>query len=133
MLIRVFVLSFLVTAVTEGILAYLLGLKRREDQVLVLLANLLTNPAVIYLSLLSSLFLGREGRLTVLVLLEAAAVVAEALVYAFRLDWTKLPWGSVAGRLARGRPGNKSAALWLSLLLNLASYGAGELIEILIR
>ena len=108
-LIRVFILSFLVTAVTECTLAYLLGLRTRSNQSLVLLVNLLTNPAVVYLSLLSAWFLAPGGGRAVLTLLEAAAVAA----------------------LARGRP--FVAALLLSLLLNAASYGMGELIEILIR
>ena len=67
----------------------------------------------------------------VLTLLEAAAVAAEALIYAKMLDWEALPSGTAAGALARGRP--FVAALLLSLLLNAASYGMGELIEILIR
>ncbi|MBR2577254.1 MAG: hypothetical protein IKE40_08245 [Firmicutes bacterium] len=130
-LIRVFILSFLVTAVTECTLAYLLGLRTRSNQSLVLLVNLLTNPAVVYLSLLSAWFLAPGGGRAVLTLLEAAAVAVEALIYAKMLDWEALPGGTAAGALARGRP--FVAALLLSLLLNAASYGMGELIEILIR
>ena len=130
-IVRIFVLSFLITAIAECALAYLLGLRRKRDQELVFLVNLLTNPAVVYLSLLSAWFLAPGGGRAVLTLLEAAAVAAEALIYAKMLDWEALPGGTAAGALARGRP--FVAALLLSLLLNAASYGMGELIEILIR
>ena len=130
-IVRIFVLSFLITAIAECALAYLLGLRRKRDQELVFLVNLLTNPAVVYLSLLSARFLEPDGRRAVLVLLETAAVLIEAFVYARKLDWEALPGGTAAGALARGRP--FVAALLLSLLLNAASYGMGELIEILIR
>ncbi|MBQ1302373.1 MAG: hypothetical protein IIY29_03385 [Firmicutes bacterium] len=130
-LIRVFILYYLVTAVTECALAYLLGLRSRRDQFLVLLVNLLTNPAVVYLSLLSAWFLAPDGRFAVLVLLEAAAIAVETFIYTKKLDWGELAHGTAAGALARGRP--FAAALVLSLLLNAASYGMGELIEILIR
>jgi hypothetical protein len=130
-LIRVFILSFLVTAAAECALAYLLGLRSRRDQSLVLLVNLLTNPAVVYLSLLSAWFLAPEGRRMALALLEAAAVLIEAFVYARKLDWEQLPPGTAAGLLARRR--TAPGALLLSVLLNAFSYGMGELMEILIR
>ena len=130
-IVRIFVLSFLITAIAECALAYLLGLRRKRDQELVFLVNLLTNPAVVYLSLLSARFLEPDGRRAVLVLLEAAAIAVETFIYTKKLDWGELAHGTAAGALARGRP--FAAALVLSLLLNAASYGMGELIEILIR
>ncbi len=130
-LLRVFVLSFLVTAVTECVLAYLLGLRSWRDQSLVLLVNLLTNPAVVYLTLMAAWFMAPEERGAVLVLLEAAAIAVEAFIYTKKLDWGELARGTAAGALARGR--SFIAALMLSLLLNAASYGMGELVEILIR
>ena len=129
-IVRIFVLSFLITAIAECALAYLLGLRRKRDQELVFLVNLLTNPAVVYLSLLSARFLEPDGRRAVLVLLEAAAIAVEAFMYMKKLDWGELP--DRAAALAWGRKSPAAAALILSLILNAGSYGAGELVDRLI-
>lgn len=128
---RAFSLSLLVTVVTEGALSFLLGLRSRKDQSLVLLVNLLTNPAVVYVNLLSMILIGNSVRTGTLIVTECAAVLTEALIYARKLDWDRLPSGTAAGMLA----GRKTAvrALLLSVLLNAASYGAGEIVKILIR
>ena len=128
--IRIFLLSLAVTLAAECFLAWVLGLRTRKDQSLVVLVNLLTNPAVIYLSLLGSRFVGPSGRGWVLIGLETAAVLTEAFIYSRWLDWDQLPACTVAGRLGRIRSGR--AAVALSLILNAGSYGAGELLELVL-
>ena len=128
---RVFAFSFLVTVVTEGALAFLLGLRTRKNQTLVFLVNVLTNPAVVYVNLLAVMLLGRSVQPETLILTEVAAVLTEAFIYARKLDWDRLPSGTAAGMMVRWSPAVR--AFLLSILLNAASYGAGELYDILIR
>lgn len=128
--IRIFLLSLAVTLAAECLLAWVLGLRTRKDQSLVVLVNLLTNPAVIYLSLLGSRFVGPSGRGWILIGLEAVAVLTEAFIYARWLDWEKFSAGTFAACLGRTRPG--WAAVALSLILNAGSYGAGELLEMIL-
>ena len=130
-LFRVFTLSFLVTVVTECTLAFLLGLRNRKDQSLVFLVNVLTNPAVVYINLLAVMLLGISVRTVTLILTETAAVFTEAFVYVRKLDWDRLQFGTATGLLEGRSPVIR--AFLLSICLNAASYGAGELLEILIR
>ena len=129
-ILEMFLLSLVLTLVIETAVALIMGVRMPGLKV-VWLVNLLTNPAVVYLSLLSAWFLAPNGRRAALVFLEAAAIAVEAFIYTKNLDWEALPDRTAAGKLAGGRPA--PASLVLSLLLNAASYGMGELIEILIR
>jgi len=96
------------TAAVELALAALLGVRGVWDFLLILGANLLTNPPV---NLLAELARTAAPRWTVpaVILLEAGAVLGEWAVYRRLLDRGKLP------------------PLLLSLILNGASFGAGLL------
>lgn len=81
-------ISLLATLALESIYALLWGV-RREDFGPVLLANVLTNPAVVLLTWLSYDF--GFGSAYFVLLLELAAVVIEALLYARRTK-IRFPW-----------------------------------------
>lgn len=97
------------TLAVELPLARALGVKRGRDLLFVLLANLATNPAVVYLYTLSCLR-APGASIFVLAALELAAFAAEGLSYTRCLEEKK----------PRPYP--------LSLALNAASFAAGELL-----
>ena len=111
-LLLVFLRNLVVTAAVEG--AAVLWIRRdRHFLFYSLLCNLLTNPLVNLLLVLSVWGLGRDAYYPALALLEVLAVAAEAVVYR-RLGGLSKRW-----------------SLWLSLLLNALSFLAGLLLNLL--
>ena len=101
-MLRAMGLSLLLTELIE--LSAALLLKKREDIGLIALANLMTNPAVVYLSLLTKAL--RPG------LYPAAAAVAEGYAYKRR-----------AAKIAR--------PMLFSLCMNALSFGTGLVIKLI--
>lgn len=98
------------TLLVELPLACALGVRTRRGLVFVLLANVATNPAVVLLYSLAC-FRAPGARFAVLALLETAAFGFEGFVYSRCLsEKTRNPYV-------------------LSLLLNAASFAAGELLN----
>ena len=110
-MIRSLLVSFGITAAVECIAAFLLGLRDKRSLLIVFLANVITNPAVVYTVTLLHLW-GFAYEKAVQILLELVAFGAEALIY----------------RRAFGK-----RALKLAFLLNAASFAAGILIQFLIK
>ena len=110
-MIRSLLVSFGITAAVECIAAFLLGLRDKRSLLIVFLANVITNPAVVYTVTLLHLWVFPWEK-AALALLEIAAVGAETLAY----------------RRAFGK-----GALKLALLLNAASFAAGILIQFIIK
>ena len=103
--------SFGITVAVECVAGFLLGLRDKKSQLIIVLANVITNPAVVYTVTLLHLWVFPWEK-AALALLEIAAVGAETLVY----------------RRAFGK-----GALKLALLLNAASFAAGILIQFIIK
>lgn len=105
--------SFLLTVAVECTAAFLLGLRDKRSLLMVFLANVITNPVVVYtMSLLHLYGVGAERQ--ILLLLEIAAVGVEALIYVRAF-------------------GHGRKALSLSLLLNAASFAVGLFVQFLIK
>ena len=104
-------ISLGVTLLVEGLVAILLGLRHWKELRLVVLVNLLTNPATVYFSYLGRLFGGVRIGLFVMAVAELFAFWAEGYCYQHYLDWIK-----------------KNGYL-LSLLLNGASFCVGMAIK----
>lgn len=144
--------SLLLTELVEVPMARLLGARGRSALLLVALANLATNPAVVYSYIASRILLGRKTAGAVLIAMEIAAVLLEARLYARTpgmMDAGMLFYGRLAAgdpgsvcgnrRFNRGseqprgsRPESRSAAaaaLLFSILLNAASWLAGVLVS----
>lgn len=98
------------TVIFELLAAFVLGVRKGRDFINVILVNVMTNPIVATVPLWVNLRFGPEQRHIVLACLEAFALLSEAFVYSKVLDFRKI------------RP------LLFSLLLNLCSYTAGELL-----
>ena len=102
-------LSLLLTEAIELPLLFLMGF-RGYELIIALLANIVTNPAVVFLNYLAISFTSIPQWLVVLVL-EVSAVIIEALIYAKATD--------------RRRP------LLDSLIANAVSYSIGLIISLL--
>lgn len=104
-----------VTASTEAVAAWLLGVRTARELAIVALANLATNPAVNLLvagtmALAHTRTLAHPAVLAVLAVLEALAVVAEWRIYHLAL------------------PDHRSRALVISVVGNAASFAVGLLV-----
>ena len=100
-------ISLLLTLVLELAFALAWGVRKR-GLLLVILMNILTNPAVVLLHFFCTVFLGWTGFLPIAVL-EAAAIVAEGLCCRGMI---RRPW-------------------LFACCINLFSYGAGELLQLI--
>ncbi len=90
-LLKMFCLSLGLTLVLEGLIALLFKLKR-EDLLLFVLVNLLTNPAVVFLNMILGGLFPEMSEFLWQVPLEMAVIAVEGGIYA-RLSRTLLmPW-----------------------------------------
>ena len=131
--------SLLLTLSVELSFAFLLGVRGRAATLLVALANLATNPVVVYTYIVVRMFVSKGQADRLMPLLETGAVVLEAWLYANTsgmMDPDRLFYGMFsAGREGTGeerkRPVFRAgmAALLLSVLLNAASFLAGTLVN----
>ncbi len=106
-----FFLSLGLTLFIELSIAYLMHL-RGKSLLLVLLVNVLTNPAVVYLSLLGQHLLHLHP-LVFQIPLEAIVLVTEALIYQYQDRAVPRPW-------------------LLSVIANLSSWGIGLILDIIL-
>lgn len=80
-LIRMFGGSLAITVAIELAVAFLLGMRTGKGMLLVALVNLLTNPPAVLCNWLCMLYLTDYRRIPVQLVIEAAVVTVEALVY----------------------------------------------------
>lgn len=80
-LIRMFGWSLAITLAVELAVAFLLGVRTGKGMLLVALVNLLTNPPAVLCNWLCMLYLADYRRIPVQLVIEAAVVTAEALIY----------------------------------------------------
>ena len=104
-------ISLFLTLIFEEIFALLWGLRGRRELGLVVLVNILTNPAVVLLYYTAT-GLWHLSAAAVTLVLEMAAVVVEWLCYRAFSEQVKKP-------------------LLFALLVNLFSYGAGCAVNLL--
>ena len=77
-----FLKPLLLTILFEGIAAYLSGIRTWKQQLLILLVNVITNPLLVYFSLLLMYHLGIEaGSILTYAFLEPLVILAEFLFY----------------------------------------------------
>ena len=107
-LLHSLMISLLLTLVLELLFAIVGGV-RKKGLVLVILMNILTNPAVVLLHFLCVAFLGWTGFLPVLIL-ELAAILVEAICCRGVI---RKPW-------------------LFAICVNVFSYTLGELLQLLI-
>ena len=110
-MLEILAVSLLLTLVFEEGFALVWGLRGRRELGLVALVNVLTNPAVVLLYYTAT-GLWRWNAIPVVIVLEAAAVLVEWRCYRAFSDQVKHPF-------------------LFALLINLFSYGAGCVINLL--
>lgn len=96
-MIKALIVSFVLTEAVELTAARLLGIRGRRALSCVFLVNVVTNPAVVYLSGLSRVLLGQSVYPAILAILELGAVLTEALLYRFYLSDKEFADGGFAG------------------------------------
>ena len=101
----------IITIVIELIVALIIGVRDKKDILNVVLVNILTNPVVVSFPIFVFLLRGETARWITLVTLEILTVIVEGFVYYKFFKYRKLN------------------GFLVSLILNLASYGIGELIN----
>ena len=84
------------TIVLEETFGWMWGVRNRWDMTLVVLVNVLTNPAVVYLYYMNMIVVG-WNRILVTVFLEMAAAAAEGLCYGAAGRGIRHPWLFSAG------------------------------------
>jgi hypothetical protein len=80
-MIEIMIISLIFTILIEELFVLAVGIRRKEDLLLVLLVNILTNPMVVFLYQAANYYLKVDMRV-VTVLLEAAAILVEGRYYA---------------------------------------------------
>ena len=110
---KVMAISLACTVIIEVTIAFILKY-RKKDLVNVLLVNILTNPLLNSLLVGINYFYGLKARNISLVILEILVVLVEGFIYQKYLERRK-----INGYL-------------LSLILNIASYGIGQIINAII-
>ncbi len=110
-MIKSIVISLVLTLLIENFLVLILGIRQRRDFVLISLANTVTNPIVVQTLNIWSYVFKKSPQWYVILLLEAAAVAAEGLLYEKKLCFRKIN------------------PFLLSLILNAASYFGGSVIN----
>ena len=105
-----FLLPLVLTIVTEVIVAYVFGFRKKTEIITIIFINLLTNPILNYLLLVNGYFSFFEINPTLILFLELAVVLAEWRLLIFALQ--KSP----------------KQLLILSLAMNLCSYIIGALL-----
>lgn len=80
------------TIVIEGTLAFLWGVRKAADQLIVLLVNVLTNPLLVSLGYLVLFRFGRTGYNIATAAMEIAVVFVEGWIYKVFLSRQKHPF-----------------------------------------
>ncbi len=105
--------NLLIVFVIETPIAFLMGARKLNKIATVMLANVVTNPVVVFCTLMTILFAGKWSSI-VLIVLEISALLTEGYIFSeFKIFEKKNPW-------------------LISLGLNSASFLAGEIIDIFI-
>ena len=108
--IETLLISLSLTIIFETVLALLWGVRQKRDILLIVLANIVTNPVAVTLYYFFCKYLGLRF---MVVLIELGVVIIEALIYEHRASDIK-------------------KCLWFSAAANIASYGLGYILNVII-
>ena len=103
--------SLLFTVIIETVIGIIIGIRNKKDILNVVLVNIITNPFVTIIPITLNLYVSVYARRISLIILEILVLITEALIYKKVLNYKKINWFIV------------------SLILNVSSFGIGELIN----
>lgn len=106
--------SLFFTLIIEIAVAFLIKIRKPKDILNVGLVNVLTNPIVVSSTFLTGFFFGNDARTAAIIILEIAVLIGEALIYGKTLSSKRIN------------------PFLISLILNVASYFSGEILNRLI-
>ena len=109
----VMIRSLLITIIIEVVFALILGIKEKKDIINIIIANIITNPLVVSISLYFNFVYLMKGKIISLIIMELFAFVVEGIIYA---KYIKL---------------KKFHPFLLSLILNVASFSIGKVLQFL--
>ena len=112
-MIESLIISLTLTLLIEVSIAFALGIRNKKEILVVVLANICTNPVVVFLTNLVMILKNKILFISILLFLEICAWIFEFLIYKNFLKEQKI------------------SPLKLSLTCNLISFGLGIIINIL--
>ncbi len=104
----------IITIIIEVVVGLILGIRDKKDILNIVLVNIMTNPVVVSVPVLVLLLYGTSARWWTLFSLEVLTVIVEGFVYYKFFNYKKIN------------------GFLVSLILNLLSYGIGELLNRLV-
>lgn len=110
MLILSLIISLILTIVIELIVSAILGINDKYDIKIIIIANCITNPTVVYIANFVNLFYNRLTYTITVAILEIFAVIIEFLIYKKYLKF------------------NKKSPLVISIINNIVSFSLGLII-----
>lgn len=103
--------SLILTIIIEVVVAIIIGIRTKKDIFNVILVNMITNPIVNIVPIALNVYVSLKARNISIYILEVLVLFTEGLIYKKVLDYKKLNY------------------FLISLILNLASYGTGIILN----
>lgn len=114
-ILRIFIKCLILTIIIELLVAIIIGIRKREDIINILLVNIMTNPLINSVGLVINLNYGIIGYRIYILIIELINVFVEGFIYKKYLRTKKInPY-------------------LLSFILNLSSFGLGEIINYIFK
>ena len=112
-MIHSLIISLLITTLVESIISYILKVRNFKDILLVILANICTNPIVVYISFMIKMNFNYTIYIVFLTILEISAFYIEGIIFKTYMNTKNKPYK-------------------LSFINNISSFIIGLLINILL-
>ena len=103
--------SLILTIIIEVIVGIIIGIRNKKDILNIVLVNMITNPIVNIVPITLNVYVSLKARTISIYILEVIVLFTEALIYKKVLKYKKINY------------------FLISLILNLSSYGIGEILN----
>jgi len=103
--------SLILTIIIEVIVGIIIGIREKKDILNVVLVNMITNPIVNVVPIVLNVYVSLKARSISIYTLEIITLFTEGLIYKKVLKYKKINY------------------FLISLILNLSSYGIGEILN----
>ena len=103
--------SLILTIIIEVVVGIIIGIRKKKDILNVVLVNMITNPIVNIVPIVLNVYVSLKARTISIYILEVIVLFTEGLIYKKVLNYKKINY------------------FLISLILNLSSYGIGEILN----